>query len=295
MKNYYHLNNIYRPDPLRLGDIYLIQIGRMFCLENTSYESHLHLNWFELTVVTDGEGSVTTNNVNIPVKSGDIYLSFPADVHQIHSSAEHPLKYDFFSFYTTNPAFNEQLEKILTQFQDPHERTFSDSRIQTLIVNSIAEFHHSDDALILSKELLENTFHSVIIYLIRDFNEKSLKKNQYNVNRADILCYQIMNYIDTHIFTLKNLNSLETITNYNYSYLSNLFKKTTNITLQEYYLNSKLNAAKQLIKERKLKIGEIAELLNYSSIYVFSHAYKNKYGVSPQEERRMDIKPQSDL
>lgn len=41
-------------------------------------------------------------------------------------------------------------------------------------------------------------------------------------------------------------------------------------------------AARLLLNEGKLNITKIAELLNYSSIYSFSKAFKEKYGVSPK-------------
>ena len=40
------------------------------------------------------------------------------------------------------------------------------------------------------------------------------------------------------------------------------------------------------IGEGKLKIGEIAELLQYSSIYTFSRAFREQFGVSPTDLRK---------
>ena len=92
-----------------------------------------------------------------------------------------------------------------------------------------------------------------------------------------------MNYIDTHIYSLCNLCELTEKFKYNYSYLSSLFKKTTNKTLAEYFRNRKLETAKALVIEKNKKIGEIAEMLNYSSTFAFSKAFKEKYGVSPSK------------
>ena len=285
MENYYHLNNAYTTDPLPLSDLYLVQIGRLYCPKGFVIGSHVHMNWFELTIVTDGEGSIFTNNVEVPVKSGDIYLSFPADVHKIVSSAENPLKYDFFSFFTENETLHTEMENILNSFQDERSRLFSDERIKSLVGQGIAEFCDTDN--LYSRELLPNIFRQIIIYLIRDFKNKAATPFS-NVNQAEILCYQVMNYIDTHIFVLKNLRQLSEVINYNYSYLSTLFKKTTGRTLLDYYGSSRLKTAKSLIREGKLKISEIAEHLNYASVYAFSKAYKKKYGVPPTASRKKE-------
>ena len=134
--------------------------------------------------------------------------------------------------------------------------------------------------------MLADILNQIVIYLIRDFQRKKGSYVYPSVNAAEILCYQIMYYIDTHIFALKNLTELSHFTNYNYSYLSTLFKKTTGRTVLEYYQESKLKTARCMIQEKKLKIGEIADLLNYSSVYAFSKAYKKKYGISPAADRK---------
>lgn len=284
MENYYHLNKAYIQNPMPLGDISLVQIGRLFCKENTVIDKHVHLNWFELTIVTDGEGIIRTNGKEFLVKSGDIHLSFPADLHEIVSSSHNPLKYDFFSFSTTNSYFKTELETLMNEFTDLQARVFADERIKTLVSNGIAEFCEEDGEY--SKELLSGIFTQIIVYLIRDFKEKEKPIKQTTVNQVDALCYQAMHYIDTHVFTLKSLPDLTETFNYNYSYLSSLFKKTTGRTLLDYYQSAKLKKAKSLLLENRLTVSEISELLNYSSVYAFSKAFKRKYAVPPTSIRK---------
>ena len=279
----YHLDYYFR-EPRAYKNVRLVQIGRLYCDKTTVVPKHIHLNWFELTIVTDGEGTLTTNGVEIPIKRGDIYLSFPADRHGIASSAEHPLKYDFFSFFTDAGEYTEQLERIMQTFGDPKRRLFSDEKIRRLVENSISEFGEMSRPL--SDELLSHAFEMILIYLLRDFPLLPTEETLSGVGGADIFCYNLMNYIDTHIFTLRNLTELSDMTNYNYSYLSSLFKKTTGRTLIDYYQSSRLRVARSLVRENKLKISEIADLLNYSSVYAFSKAYKNKYGACPTDLRK---------
>ena len=75
---------------------------------------------------------------------------------------------------------------------------------------------------------------------------------------------------------------------YNYSYLSSLFKRTTGGTLSEYYLGARWRVARLLVREGKSKISEIAEMLGYSSVYVFSRAYRTRFGTPPTRDRISD-------
>ena len=81
---------------------------------------------------------------------------------------------------------------------------------------------------------------------------------------------------------MKNLEELATVTDYSYGYLAALFRETTRGTLQNYFKDKKLDAARLLLIEGKMTVTEISELLNYSSVYAFSKAFKEQFGVSPK-------------
>ena len=272
----YHINKTYMSEQPCFGDLLLVQIGRRHCSPAAVIAPHPHLNWFELTIVTSGEGFVATNGEDTAVKAGDLYLSFPCDIHEIRAADNEKMEYDFFSFIPQDESTVQEFNRIIQNYRSAHHRVFRDERISFLVSNAISEFSVQPD----SDTLLTHLFSSILIYLIRDFSD--LSRNIPRLSDAELLCYQLMNYIDTHIYTLRNLEELAQETNYNYRYLSTLFKKTTQTTLLEYYQNRRLETAKVLILERKKKIGEIAEMLNYVSLFSFSKAFKAKYGVSPK-------------
>ena len=76
---------------------------------------------------------------------------------------------------------------------------------------------------------------------------------------------------------------------YNYSYLSDLFCKVTSDTLLHYYRTRRLEAAKLLLSEGKLSVGEIADLLHYASIYTFSRSFKEAFDITPAQYRRQAV------
>lgn len=85
----------------------------------------------------------------------------------------------------------------------------------------------------------------------------------------------MMSYIDTHLYSLTSLNEMASDLGYNYSYLSALFKKTTTVSLSYYYRVKRLETARILITEKKMTMSRIAEVMNYSSIYVIQRALRN--------------------
>lgn len=284
----YHLDRNYVGAPLEYGGFKLYQTGRLHCGSDMNVTTHTHYGWFEITAVTDGRGEVFTNGASQSVKKGDMYLSFPCDVHSIHSSKSDPLKYDFCAFSTDLSPYKEELDDIMTRCIMPEKRIFSDSRIKlcmeelTLAIQSTAK---------LSDELTVCLIKEIIILLIRDFSYGKAENATLSdtisdrPNASKELCYQIMNYIDTHIYTMKNLSELSGITGYNYSYLSVLFKEQTHQTLNSYYRNKKMDAANLLMKENGMTALRASELLGYASASAFGKAYKARFGTSPKAKK----------
>ena len=275
----FHLDKYFFNKPLALKDFFLIQIGRLYFAPLDSMRLHAHKNWYELTIITDGEGSVITNGIETPVKRGCIYLSLPCDMHEIRSSKDFPMKYDFLSFYTENPTYKAALENIASCLS-PNDRLFFDERISALVCDAIMEFINESS---FSGELLYSIFNQIMIYIIRNFNSNTIKSRARGATQADAVCYQIMNYIDTHLYTMRGLEELSEVMKYNYSYLSALFKKNTGNTLLSYYRNKRLEVARLLILENTMKITDISDSLGYASLYSFSRAFKDRYGVSPKQ------------
>ncbi len=280
MNNYYHLDKAYLRNPLEYEGILVGQIGRLYCKADTVIKEHIHTDLFELTIATDGAGLVTTNGITFPIKKGDIYLSHPCDVHQIKTDPEKLLQFDFFAFKAKEGVFKEEMERIAREYGSPGKRIFRDERIRPLVGNALAEL---TEEKIHSKELLAAIFRQIMIYVIRGFQKMESREVADNVSHAEILCYKMMNYIDTHIYSMEKLEDLAEVMDYSYGYLSALFKKTTSGTLFDYYRNKRLDAAKLLLLEKKLTVTQISELLNYSSVYAFSKAFHQRFGTSPRK------------
>ena len=277
MKPRYHFVKDYQNSPLNLNSVNIVQIGRRFCSQNEIIPAHTHKDYYELTIVTAGEGIVKSNGESFNVKSGDLHLSIPCDIHEIVACGDTALEYDFLSFTCNDNELKSELKKISNNLIKVNSRIISDSKINSLISNAILEFSSEKP---YGKKLLENAFNQIIIYLIRNFNNVS--KDAIKLTETEILCYQIMHYIDTHVYSIQNLEDIAPKFNYNYKYLSSIFKKNTQKTLYEYFQSRKLETAKVLISEKKYKISEISSMLNYSSPFAFSKAFKNKFGYSPK-------------
>ena len=284
MSTTYHIDHNHINAPLRFDRLSLIQIGTIRCREDASLSKHLHRDWFELTIVTNGTATVLTNDVPIKLSEGDIYLSFPAEFHEIIPEGDSHLHFDFFSFRTDHAPFREDLEYIMQNFAAAEERILHSDTIRTLVREVLSQLQ-LPESIPYREEMLSAQLLQIYILLVRHFKDIAPVSDLFNATQAQQLCFSVMHYIDTHLYSMKNTGELADLTNYNYSYLSHLFHSVTSQTLSGYFQKKRLEAASALLKENDLQIGEIATLLHYSSVYAFSKAFRTHFGVSPRSYR----------
>ncbi|HWL51579.1 MAG TPA: AraC family transcriptional regulator [Chthoniobacteraceae bacterium] len=70
------------------------------------------------------------------------------------------------------------------------------------------------------------------------------------------------------------------------SLLRSWFHRETGMTLGRHLLELRLQQAFALLAEENRRIGEIAELCGFASVYSFSRAFKKARGISPSDYRR---------
>ena len=210
-----------------------------------------------------------------------------ADRHGIVSDEQDPLEYDFLSFSDTSPQLRSELEALMLSHREPNDRIIRDGTVAAAVRNVTHELNNGDE---FSSKLLQNLCEQLIICLIRDFRPVDSHPQALEVSNAEALCYELMNYIDNHVLSLRSLTEMAEHFSYNYSYLSDLFRRTTGQSLTEYHRYRRLDIAARLIREEKLTVTAIADRLGYATVYAFSRAFKARYGVSPAAYRREDVK-----
>ncbi|MBQ4145854.1 MAG: AraC family transcriptional regulator [Clostridia bacterium] len=275
----YRVSKQWLVDPLKLENASLIQIGMTFFDDLTKVSPHKHNNFFELTIIDEGEGEVVINGDSVRVKKNDICITMPYDTHEIVSSKTNLLKIRNIAFSVIKPSLSQEYNRILRDYFNSDCRRFSDKTIVLLVELILKEIINEDN---LNKELVSSLLDSMMHYIIKNFKEIKLA-NDKDISDYDILCFQIMNYINTNIMTINNLNEITEVFNYSYPYLSAVFNKTTKTTLREYFYNAKMEKSRELLFEQKIPVYKVAEKLNYSSSNAFTKAFKNKYGVSPSK------------
>lgn len=109
------------------------------------------------------------------------------------------------------------------------------------------------------------------------------------------IIWQVQEIFEKNIFYPIDMDELTRILHINYQQLRDRFQKETGLSPYQYFLQMKINKAKDLLQEGSLSIKEIAYKLSFDSPYYFSRLFKRKAGVSPSQWNNTTSKRDLDL
>ncbi|MBE1554540.1 response regulator transcription factor [Sporosarcina limicola] len=132
-------------------------------------------------------------------------------------------------------------------------KPISRSDLASILQNINNEYANSDDVI--------NPGESINISKIKDIIRKNLEKEI-------------------------TLNFISNTLNLHPNYISQLFKRKTNIKLSEYIMQQRIDKSKELLTQTQLKIYDIAHLVGYVNSKHFSVVFKKVVGKTPYQYRQ---------
>ncbi|MHB1454365.1 MAG: response regulator transcription factor [Saccharofermentanales bacterium] len=179
----------------------------------------------------------------------------------------------------------------------------SQLNILTVVLSGFDNFDYVHDAFIYGAEeyLLKPIEPSKVLLLLDKIALKLTRRNMVLSNDSPVAGNGVSGLFksnadklvdDLDLYLEKNLeedNSMVVICKkfvVSQPYLSKIIKKAKNCTYNEYLISLKINAAKQLLKQRPdLLIADVSEETGFSDQFYFSRVFKNVTRMTPTEYR----------
>ncbi len=125
---------------------------------------------------------------------------------------------------------------------------------------------------------IEEYFYKIGKVIIKYKLEKSLEAEKNIVTTVN-------EYIIKHIDGDTSLATIADNVYFNPFYLSRLYKKFARKSISDYIIETKLQLAKKMLKENKLKINDIAHAVGFSNNSYFTRFFKKHENMNPSEYR----------
>lgn len=114
-----------------------------------------------------------------------------------------------------------------------------------------------------------------IFHYINHYTENQKRQSSYT-RMTEIVEYMKENYQDPNL----TITSTADHFHLNPSYLSRIFKKMLGISFSDYLQWLRIEEAKELMKNKKLSVREISELVGYSGVQTMNRAFKKLEGTT---------------
>lgn len=125
----------------------------------------------------------------------------------------------------------------------------------------------------------------ILSILLLDLGRCSRKYSSRKLQN-DSVTDLINRYIHINLSTSLSIEEIAEEFKYSASHLRLLYRKAMGISIGKYIRETKIHKACGYLGDSKTKISEIAKLCGYSSLYAFSHAFKNETGIYPADYRK---------
>ncbi|MCR5218662.1 helix-turn-helix domain-containing protein [Treponema sp.] len=131
------------------------------------------------------------------------------------------------------------------------------------------------------------------INLIKEFVHKFLLEcttSITSVKKAEVhpVIKKVCDYVNENLSKDISLEEAADFAGISSFYLSKLFKEEKGETFINFISDKRLEKARQLLEETELSIKEITAEVGYNDQNYFSRIFKNKYGLSPKEYRKVN-------
>jgi len=111
-------------------------------------------------------------------------------------------------------------------------------------------------------------------------------KKSVLVEKIKTIIIELVHYSDDQI-KINLSDYLSKHLNHNYSHLSSLFSEVKGITIEQFYLENKIEKVKELLIYDELNLTEIAYRMHYSSVAHLSNQFKKMTGMTPSQFKNL--------
>ena len=262
-----------------------------------SYDFEKH-NFWEIVYTDKNNLICSTENGQTLLKQGDMIFYKPDLIHAHKADGKQSPKVFIISFDCHSEAMHffedktisltpeqvKYLYLILNQAKLTFDIPYSDPNLKKMQVLPSPSLG--------GEQIIKNLLELLLIDIMKTQTETIHGNNTFmsEFELGNKLVKEIKTILNDNIYSNISIDDICRKTHYSKSYIFKQFKKQTDKTIIEYYINLKINEAKKLLKENIYSINEIADKLCFDTPNYFSKTFKKIVGTTPTMYKKMNTK-----
>lgn len=245
---------------------------------------HFH-NFYELIFVDCGDISFEINDLLVRHKRGSIHIITPSDSHC--QLSEENANYSFYTFKFDEGVIDEPLSSIIQNTPHPIYAYLSEdetSFVELCASKAYTDFHQviANGGDKLDSCMLKNLLELILVKLLK-YSQSKLTPADY----SNEIIYRTLEYIRLNYQHQISLGKAAEYSGLSRSYFSTYFKNYMKINFVDYLNNYRMNIAVSLLRSTDEPVSAIALNTGFGSYTHFFARFKEIFGISPSEYRKI--------
>lgn len=260
----------------------LITIETLAVSSGFSYPEETH-NFYEFAYIDAGTILCHTKSNTVALQQGEFYLIPPGLTHSYQAFLDQSAvlfiicfrsRSDYLSLLDHKISLDKDAKRIISEIIRESKKAFVfpfDKKIKLL-----------DTPIFGAQQMVENNIEKLLIYLIRG----QIRNNAdivFVMNSEELehsLSSDIIKLLKNRINDTVSLDEISQLTFYSKTFLNDIFKKNTGMSIMKYYNMLKIQEAKKLLR-KNIPIAVIANQLNFESATYFTKVFKKYTQMTP--------------
>ncbi len=269
------------------NSIYYFEFDKHF-----SFLPEKHDFW-EIVYVDSGKINKIADGIGMTVSQGQLVFSKPMELHAHISNNVDTNNMLIISFTTHSPAMRffekktitlgKEEKKLLQLFMQETKRALGEIPGEFANKNPL-DFTHAPAG---SLQLLECYLTELLLILMHGNSaSESVKRSEISRELGQSSTAELMaEYLEENVYSGVTLSMICQKFYMGKSQVCKIFSDYIGKGPIEYYAGLKISEAKKLLRSGR-SVSDVSDALGYSSIHIFSRAFKKAVGIAPTEYRK---------
>ena len=248
----------------------------------TSYPLHWHEET-ELIYVVSGAGKVTVQAERFTVRTGDLVLITPQQVHSIEQLEDSRMVYFnvLFRLSMLGAEYTGLLHDRGRRFQSYIPRgTDLNEKLRGPVLELILNRKKTDTEYAL---MIRSHLYAIVYQILRHSGTEgeSAAPKHTNYDRLKV----VLEYLRDHYHRETTVEEAAAMCGFSPSHFMKLFRELTGSSFAQYVKNLRLDTAARLLRTTGKRVSDIAEEVGFHNLPYFTRSFAGRFRVSPLKYR----------
>lgn len=237
---------------------------------------------YQMLYIAEGRGTLTTASCReMQIKEGDIFLLFPGEWHTYSPDRETGWKEYWIGFKGIN--MDSRVAEGFFQKENPLYYIGYNETAVSLYREAI---HVAQSQEKYFQQLLAGIVNHLLGVVFSTHENIRLRASS-----SPKLIDKARAFMQEKIESEIEMPEVAEYLNISYSSFRHIFKQYTGIAPSQYYINLKIQKAKEMLRSTSASIKEISWYLHFDTPEYFTKIFKKKTGMSPSQFRAQQTRP----